>query len=124
MDAKPYVLSVSAFVLGEEGKVLLLQRAEASKHFALAWEVPGGKAESSESIDQALLREVKEETGLNVCMSDFELAHVHVCVLYFKTHIRDSKVQLSDEHMDFAWVRWDAMNKWQLTPACNLPEGI
>jgi len=60
--ARP-VVGVGAVVV-HEGKVLLVQRG----HEPLMgyWSIPGGAVETGERLEQALLREVMEETGLAV----------------------------------------------------------
>ncbi|WP_227999000.1 NUDIX hydrolase [Nocardia australiensis] len=52
-------------VVHHGGKVLLLQRPT-DDFMAGIWELPSGKVDPGEAIDQALIREVKEETGLDV----------------------------------------------------------
>ncbi len=52
-------------VVHHEGKVLLLQRPE-DDFMGGIWELPSGKVEAGESLDQALIREVAEETALDV----------------------------------------------------------
>ncbi|GAB2662557.1 NUDIX hydrolase [Nocardia goodfellowii] len=52
-------------VVQHNGKVLLLQRPT-DDFMGGIWELPSGKVDPGESIDQALIREVKEETGLDV----------------------------------------------------------
>lgn len=52
-------------VVQHDGKVLLLQRPE-DDFMGGIWELPSGKVEPGETLDQALIREVKEETGLDV----------------------------------------------------------
>jgi len=51
-------------VLENKGKVLLVQRA--LEPFAGKWALPGGFVEEGETVEQAAVREVKEETGLDI----------------------------------------------------------
>jgi 8-oxo-dGTP pyrophosphatase MutT (NUDIX family) len=55
------VPAVSAVVLDEEERVLLHRRTDSD-----LWALPGGGIEVGESVIEALVREVKEETGLDV----------------------------------------------------------
>ena len=58
------VLEVAAGVLCDaRGRVLLMQRLP-GKHLAGLWEFPGGKLEPGESIESALMRELREELGI------------------------------------------------------------
>jgi len=52
-------------VVRHGGKILLLQRP-ADDFMGGIWELPSGKVETGEAIDQAVIREVEEETGLDV----------------------------------------------------------
>ena len=54
---------VAAGVLFEGGKVLITKRPE-GKHLAGAWEFPGGKVEEGEDPKDALVRELREEIGV------------------------------------------------------------
>ena len=61
-----FMMYVLAILENEEGKFLVTQRALDKKWAAGGWEMPGGGAKSKESSLDAIKREVKEETGLNV----------------------------------------------------------
>jgi 8-oxo-dGTP diphosphatase len=60
---------VAAAVLVEHGRVLLTQRKRGT-HLAGAWEFPGGKVEPDEDPRDALVRELREEIGMDVSVGD------------------------------------------------------
>ena len=61
-----FMMYVLAILENEVGKFLVTQRALDKKWAAGGWEMPGGGAKSKESSLDAIKREVKEETGLDV----------------------------------------------------------
>lgn len=65
------VLVAAAALVDGEGRVLLTQRP-AGKSFAGMWEFPGGKFETGETPETALVRELKEELAIDVAASDLE----------------------------------------------------
>jgi ADP-ribose pyrophosphatase YjhB (NUDIX family) len=60
-DLPKFAVTALAFIA--QGDSVLLVRQSYGKRY---WSLPGGSVEPGESIDQAALREVKEETGLDV----------------------------------------------------------
>ena len=69
MSADTKVVLVSAVALVDvDGRVLLAQRP-AGKSMAGLWEFPGGKVEPGESPEAALIRELKEELGIDTWQS-------------------------------------------------------
>lgn len=63
------LLVVAAALVDEGGRVLLQQRA-ADRAMAGLWEFPGGKVEAGESPEAALVRELREELGIEVAETD------------------------------------------------------
>ncbi|MER8473677.1 NUDIX domain-containing protein [Mesorhizobium sp. M1328] len=57
-------VAASAVVLDEEGRLLLVQRAHQPDKGC--WTLPGGCVEAGETLEQAVIREVAEETGLAI----------------------------------------------------------
>ena len=58
-----FLVSVLAIIFDRQGRVLLLRHTHDSRH---AWGLPSGRLERSETLAQALVRELVEETGLTV----------------------------------------------------------
>jgi 8-oxo-dGTP diphosphatase len=69
--AKPLVLVAAAALVRSDGRLLLAQRP-AGKPMAGLWEFPGGKVETGESPEGALVRELGEELGLRVDEHDLQ----------------------------------------------------
>jgi 8-oxo-dGTP pyrophosphatase MutT (NUDIX family) len=59
--ANSLVPGASAIVVNDEGKILVLRRTDNAR-----WALPGGAMDIGESIAQTAIREVREETGLEV----------------------------------------------------------
>jgi len=62
MSTPKHIVAVSAIVTNETGGVLLVKTHWRSD----TWEPPGGQVEEGEGLDQAVIREVLEETGITI----------------------------------------------------------
>lgn len=60
---KPIVLVAACALIDTDGRILIAQRPE-GKSLAGMWEFPGGKVEEGETPEQALIRELNEELGI------------------------------------------------------------
>lgn len=74
METKKF--GAAAIILNDEGHVLLVKQS----YGAFNWELPGGAAEPGESPAEAVIREVREETGLDVVVEK-------MTGWYFESHI-------------------------------------
>jgi len=63
-DAPPVVACVGAVVRDDAGRLLLIRRGQEPSRGL--WSLPGGRVEPGETHEQAVVREVREETGLDV----------------------------------------------------------
>lgn len=82
--SKPFIDVAVGVILRPDGRLLLGQRPE-DKPWASWWELPGGKIEPGESVQQALARELDEELGIQVTESAPWVTYVHE---YPKTIVR------------------------------------
>ena len=60
------IITAWAIIIDKEKKILLVKRASNKKLFPNAWSFPGGKLEEWETLDETVVREVKEETWLDL----------------------------------------------------------
>lgn len=63
--AQLFKIAVSAFIVKDD-KILILKRADNEAFLPSVWEVPGGGVDEGETIEQGVIRETKEEAGLDV----------------------------------------------------------
>ena len=90
---------IAKAVLYKEGKVLLLKRSSYMKKHAGEWDLPGGHIIEGEDMQDGLLREVWEETGLRI-KNPIKLEHSKKNDTYYKAEMPDQEVKLSDEHTE------------------------
>lgn len=70
------VLVAACALIDPDGRVLVAQRPE-GKNMAGLWEFPGGKVEAGERPEETLIRELREELGIEVrepCLAPFTFA--------------------------------------------------
>ncbi|MCI4333607.1 MAG: NUDIX domain-containing protein [Thermoplasmata archaeon] len=112
------VVGVKAIVRSRT-EILLLRRAPRSPQYPGSWDLPGGAVENGETLEGALQRELREETGLTVrIVKPVDAGLVYgwptgngsrvngVGITYFCTLNRRRAPKLSRiEHDRFVWIR-------------------
>jgi 8-oxo-dGTP diphosphatase len=68
-SAKQIVIVAACILVDEEGLMLIAQRPE-GRPLAGLWEFPGGKVDPGEAPEEALIRELREELGIEVAAQD------------------------------------------------------
>ncbi len=122
MPQKPFALSVKVLIRDGAGRCLLLKRSISSKGNPGKWDLPGGKLDPGENLEQALLREAIEETGLTISLTrvlgaaESEAPARRVAYLIFEGRITSGQVKLSEEHEDFSWVAVKDIGKVDIAP--------
>ena len=104
--ARP-VIEVSAALIFRNGK-LLITRRHADVHLGGLWEFPGGKHEPDETFEQCLVREIREELGVEISVGKlFEsVTHAYpektVHLRFYVCKLLSGEPQL----LDCAAVKW------------------
>jgi len=125
-EARPLILVVAVALVDPDGRVLIAQRSEGNEMAGL-WEFPGGKIESGERPEAALIRELREELGIAVkepCLAPFTFAsHTYggfhlLMPLYVCRRWEGTPRPLV--HAALKWVRPKDMGVYPM-PAADLP---
>ena len=99
------------------GKYLLLKKVRDihPEHIG-GWEVPGGKIKPKEDPITAILREIKEETGLKCkIITELKFLKLEKNEIRTLTHVYLAEasahdVKLSDEHSEYVWISYSKIN--------------
>jgi len=115
-------LAVSAVAV-QDGALLMVQRGHAPG--AGRWSIPGGRVEAGESIVAAVVRELREETGLDgVCgrligwTEQMGVDHHFVILGHEATVLDDRSPAAGDDASDARWVPFDSL------PTLDLTDGL
>ncbi len=98
-------------VIANRGRILVLRRAPTMGYAPGAWDLPGGHLAIGESAEECLLREVKEETALDVALEGLlgvnsMIGQPYLQVIYACRLSVYQAVRLRpDEHVESSWVK-------------------
>lgn len=104
-------------IIEKDGKFLALRRSAKEEIFENIWDIPGGRMEFGEQPIEALRREVKEETSLNIDIIKpistwtFFLGETQVVGITYAAKYISGDVELSDEHKEFKWLTVEEFSK-------------
>lgn len=113
--------AVVAALIWDKDRFLICQRP-AHKTRGLLWEFVGGKVESGESKQQALIRECREELDVLVRVGDVFMEVLHeypdmtVQLTLFHASITQGEPKLL-EHADIRWIHPEEIEKYDFCPA-------
>ena len=100
-------VDVVAAIIRRNGKILITRRLD-HVHLGGLWEFPGGKVEAEESLEGALLREIREELGMEVAVGTeiFTIEHDYP-TKSVRLHFFDcSVIQGEPQPLDVSELRW------------------
>ena len=131
-NSKSPRIRVAAIIYSDDA-LLLVRHAKGDRSY---WLLPGGGVEFGESLEAALIREVKEETNLDIGVCSLVMVadsiapegHKHVVNLHFLAEIRGGELECGAEPIlaETQFVPLDKLGNLELHPAVQreLLEGI
>jgi len=117
------VLVAACALVDVDGRVLIAQRPE-GKSMAGLWEFPGGKIEGDETPEEAIIRELREELGIDVtqaCLAPLSFAShaysdFHLLMPLYICRRWEGLV-CAQEDQQLAWVRPQKLRDYAMPPA-------
>ena len=118
---RDYGLTMRGIIKNDKDEILILKRHPKSRTDPDTWELPGGKVEEGEFFDDALVREIKEETNLDGKAGDLAIAIQHdypykrtVQMIMYLDDV-EGEFKISDEHTDGKYASIDEIKTLTLS---------
>jgi len=115
-----YHIVVEIYTVTENSEVLITQRHQ-NKPWALKWEITGGSILKGETPEQGAIRELKEETGIEVTDSDLNFVYSYInknipsiykCFVVF-INKEKTKIQLQEgETIDYRYLPYSEFKQF------------
>ena len=122
IEVKNQLVSTIALI-DDEDKILIGKRP-VGKVFENLWEFPGGKVKKNETVEQALIRETKEEINVDLsktCVapltfSTYKSENFNIIILLFISRKWDLD-PICKFHTELRWVKANNLNNYNMPPA-------
>jgi len=112
-NKKLHIVSVVAVIKNNEGKYLVLKRSESEIAYPGMYTFPGGKVEDNDTIEETLIKEVKEEANLDLKSGKILLKdksfirpdNQTVKVFSYLCEVENfDNIKISDDFTDYKWI--------------------
>ena len=100
--------ATAAFIVNDNDEMLVVRRAKEPAKGTL--DLPGGFVDMGETVEEGMVREIKEETNLDVSVGDFceaiqnDYSHKRTVQIMMYLENIEGEVKISDEHTDWKWA--------------------
>ena len=102
---------VSALIYDDQGNILLVKNRKGNSFY---WGLPGGGVESGETLEEAVVREVREETGFTIEVAGLsslrevflDKKNHHALLITFFAKIIGGEININDPDHEIEEVKW------------------
>jgi len=110
-------------LIDEDDKVLILKRAKKliTEKSPWEWDLPGGHAETEESLADTIDREVWEEVSLS--LGKATEIYTEEETTFFVSYEWEGKIMLSNEHEDYIWIHSEDIDNYDIGEKYSLAIG-
>lgn len=117
----PHLVVGAAVTINRKGEVMIAQRLEGDMLGGL-WEFPGGKLEPDETIEECVIRELKEELGINIAVDGFLMTVKHAYSHFTMTmHVYRTRIVSGRPRpihcADYNWVKISNLREFAYSKA-------
>lgn len=118
-----YHIVVEIYTITENNEVLITKRHQ-DKQWALKWEITGGSILKGETSEQGAIRELKEETGIEVKDSDLNFVYSYIyndfpsifkCYITFINKEKTKIILQEGETIDYRYITYNEFKQFMKT---------
>jgi ADP-ribose pyrophosphatase YjhB (NUDIX family) len=124
-EADRLTVMALALIERDDGKVLATWEGDMPYH--RCWVIPGGYVKLDEAVEQAVVREIREELSVEIALQEFIGVYddfiksesdepVHYVLVVFKAKIVGGDLNVTREAMEYAWVDPRNVSKYAMPP--------
>ena len=115
-----FYIAAHGLIVNKENKVLTLRRSKVNDYLPLKWDIPGGTVDVGERVEEALIREVREETSLEI--NPIKPIYVYsnldqvpkrqtAQIIYLCEYVSGKVCLNPEEHDEYKWVDFDQLKE-------------
>jgi 8-oxo-dGTP diphosphatase len=112
---------VTAGIIERDGQILIAQRKKGSR-LEYKWELPGGKLEEGETPEECLVRELREEFGVETRIKSFfgeskyTYSHISIDMLAYRVEYLGGEFRLNS-HEQIRWIHPSELSQFEFAEA-------
>ena len=112
-----FAIAVKCLLKNEDDKYLILKKTQEENKKDTSsnlYDIPGGRIEYGENVVDALIREIYEETGINITLNNIQKIldatsvvrkdGLHIVIITYLVNIKNTNIKISSEHSSFYWA--------------------